>query len=154
MNLRSGCLPALLLALAACASTPPPAVPVAAGDGYVWLLKDGGRSALWGPPASEAVFTVACDAARGRVEFHHYGVVEPEQVGELRIEAGGHAASYPVRLERIEIGDRLVATVPADDPFLRHMHEARQWRVHAGGQTLMVGAAVAPPRTVLQGCTE
>lgn len=154
MNLRNGLSLTLLLVLVACASTPPPGTPVAAGDGYVWLLKDGGRSALWGPPASEAVFTVACDAARGQVELHHYGVVAPERVGELRIEAGGRAASYPVRLERIDIGDRLVAAVPAGDPFLRHMRQAGQWRVHAGDQTLLIGAAVPPPRTVLEDCAK
>lgn len=152
MNLRIGLLLPVLAALAACTTVPAIDEPVPAGDGYVWVLKDAGRSAFWGPPASEPVLTVTCDAARGRVEFHHYGLATPEQATALRIEAGGESATWPVQLQRIDIGDRLLATTPATDPFLQQMRQADEWRVHAGGQTLLVGASVAPPKAVLRDC--
>lgn len=154
MKARAGLLLLLPATLAACTTTRAPDMPVPAGDGYVWVLRDGGRSALWGPPASEAVFTVTCDAARGRVEFHHYGLAEPEGVTGLRIEAGDQAGTYPAQLQRIALGDYLLATTSSRDPFLRHLRETDRWRVHAGGQTLRIAAGVAPPQTVLRACTE
>lgn len=152
MNLRTGLSLPLLAALAACTTVPAPDQPVPAGDGYVWVLKDGGRTAFWGPPASEPVFTVGCDAANGRVEFHHYGLAAPAEATGLRIEAGGESATWPVQVQHLDLGDRLLATTPVTDPFLQHMRQADQWRVHAGGQTLLVGASAAPPRVVLRDC--
>lgn len=152
MKIRTGCLLLAVGGLAACASVPAPEQPVPAGDGYVWVLKDGGRSALWGPPASEAVFAVACDPARARIEFRHYGLAAPVSGTELRIRAGEASASYPAQLRRIELGDHLVASTPASDPFLRQMLQAEQWQVHADGQVLLVGVPPATVQPVLQRC--
>lgn len=152
MKLRTGCLLLVLIGLTACASAPRPGVPVPAGDGYVWVLKDDGRGALWGPPASEAVFAVACVPAAGRIEFRHYGLAAPTAGTALRIEAGDASASYPTRLHGTELGDHLVATTPASDPFLQQMLQAGQWRVQADGQTLLIGVSEATLRPVLDGC--
>lgn len=152
MELRTAVLLSMLAGLGACAMAPAPEVPVPAGHGYVWVLKDDRRSALWGPPASEAVFALVCDRASGRVEFHHFGLPAPAPGTELRIEAGDASAVYPAQLRRIALGDYLAATVPPSDPFLQQMLQAGQWRVHAAGQTLLIGVAVDTLRPVLQAC--
>lgn len=152
MKLRTGCLLLILAGLAACASAPAPEVPVPAGNGYVWVLQNDGRSALWGPPASEAVFAIACEPASGRIEFRHYGLAAPSTGTALRIEAGEASESYPAQLRRIALGDLLVATTPASDPFLQQMLQVDQWRVHADGQTLLIGVSAATLRPVLERC--
>lgn len=161
MNLRPRRLPPMmavpvLAALAGCAGAPVPQapmpnVPVPAGDGYVWVLKDHGRSALWGPPASEAVFGVVCNA--GRVEFQHYGLAAPA-AGPLRLDADGHAARYPAHVQRTDMGDQLIAATDVADPFLDHLLRAGQLRVQASGQLLLIDMSVAPLRPVLDRCGE
>ena len=69
------------------------ALPRVSGD-LAWFVSDDGRAALYGPPASEPMLTIAC--APGGVVLTRHHPAPADGAGTLSLSGAGHVASLPV----------------------------------------------------------
>ncbi|OGN44660.1 MAG: hypothetical protein A2623_07755 [Caulobacterales bacterium RIFCSPHIGHO2_01_FULL_70_19] len=138
-------LPVLVLtaALAACASTPPPAEPIppqpepAPVEGYDWILHEDGADArlAYGVAESDDV-RIAFDCRRGEGRLAMAALAPPDAEPVILLESGGETGRYAAAPETDLIHDGLIlsAAAEADEPVFQRFRRVAWLARWQGGQ--------------------
>ena len=116
-----------------------------------WFLKDG--EALFGPPESEATFSIGCDTASGEVMMTRSIHLEP---GQETLPLGLYTETESAEGDWRDAGDVMplgMATLPASSDIFDAIREADRFAVGAAGEPLLVLPVTEGLRQILAACT-
>ena len=116
-----------------------------------WFLKDG--EALFGPPESEATFSIGCDTASGEVMMTRSIHLEP---GQETLPLGLYTETESAEGDWRDAGDVMplgMATLPASSDIFDAIREADRFAVGAAGEHLLVLPVTEGLRQILAACT-
>lgn len=116
-----------------------------------WFMKDG--EALFGPPESEATFSIGCDTASGEVMMTRSIHLEP---GQETLPLGLYTDTETAAGDWRDAGDVMplgMATLPASSGIFDAIREADRFAVGAAGEHLLVLPVTEGLRQILAACT-
>ncbi len=114
-----------------------------------WFMK--GNKALFGPPESEALFTLACEPGSGEVSMTRSIALEQGETVQLGLHTDTANAAGTWR----DAGDVMpiaVASLPASDPVFSSISDAERFAVTADGAPMMVLPVTDGLRATLEAC--
>lgn len=133
----------LTAALAACASTPPPAEPIppqpepAPVEGYDWILHEdeGDARLVYGVAESDDV-RIAFDCRRGEGRLAMVALAPADAEPVILLESGGETGRFAASAEADLIHDGLIlsAAADADDPVFQRLRRVAWLARWLGGQ--------------------
>lgn len=143
------------------APTPPPPRPVPLADDWqdwpltpgTWVYRQSAtdQSALYGPPASEALLTIACDRASRRIRLSVAGASGSAGSQMLTIRTSYGVLQWPA--DSTGAMPQLVATRAASDQGLDWIIFSRgRFTVEAPGRAPLVLPTWAEPARVVEDC--
>ncbi|QPQ54881.1 hypothetical protein IC614_11265 [Allosphingosinicella flava] len=135
---------------------PPPAappknwadLPLTPGN---WYYRDEAQTsqALFGPPASEALFLVRCTKASGQVTLQRAGTTTGNT---MTVRTSFTARNLPISIQTDPL-PYLTATLPATDPLLDSIAFSRgRFTVEVTGEPMLVIPAWPEPARVVEDC--
>ncbi len=126
--------------------------PLAMGS-WFFRERDGEAAALFGPPASEAVFTIRCDAQAGQVHFLRSGRLE-DDAATMRLVADDGSVTLDARRSGTQL-PQVESVLTAGAPFVRTLaRETARLGVAIGEESLLVMPGDAAIGRALGGCVE
>lgn len=121
---------------------------LALSDGE-WFMKE--NKALFGPPESEALFTLACEPGSGEISMTRSIALEHGESVRL----GLHTDTTNAAGDWRDAGDVMpiaVASLPASDPVFSSISDAERFAVTADGSPMLVLPVTNGVRATLEAC--